>query len=88
MDDWQLLSQMLLAPSGAKFLKLWQGDVSDYPSYSEAELALCSLAAQFTNSAEQIDSLYRRSKLFRAKWDEKRGEHTYGEITLAKALGG
>jgi putative DNA primase/helicase len=88
LDDWQLLSQMLLAPSGAKFLKLWQGDVSDYPSYSEAELALCSLAAQFTNSAEQIDSLYRRSKLFRARWDGKRGEHTYGEITLAKALGG
>jgi putative DNA primase/helicase len=64
------------------------GDHSDYPSCSEADLAFCALAAQQTNSAEQIDALYRRSKLFREKWDEKRGEHTYGEITIAKALGG
>lgn len=86
LDNWQLLSQVLLAPSGAKFLKLWQGNTEDYPSFSEAELALCSFAAQFTSDPEQIDFLYRSSKLCRAKWDEKRGEQTYGEMTIAKAL--
>jgi hypothetical protein len=35
-----------------------------------------------------MDRLFRASALFRAKWDEKRGEKTYGQRTLGKVLAG
>lgn len=58
-----------------------------YPSQSEADLALCGrLAADFSGDARQIDATFRRSGLYRAKWDEKHGTQTYGEKTIAKAI--
>lgn len=88
VDDWQLFRKIVMGAHGEQFMKLWGGDSSDYQSPSEADLAFCALTAQQTNSGEQIDALYRRSKLFRHKCDEMRGDQTYGQITIAKALGG
>ena len=34
----------------------------------------------------QVDRLFRVSKLFRNEWDERHGEKTYGERTIAKAM--
>jgi hypothetical protein len=48
---------------------------------------MCSLLAFWTgNDKERIDRLFRRSKLYRKKWDEARGETTYGGVTIEKAL--
>ncbi len=67
--------------SGAKFAKLWAGDTTDYPSHSEADLALCSLLAFWTNrDAAQMDRLFRRSKLVRDKWNR------LGPDLIAKAI--
>ncbi len=64
-----------------------QGDYSDYPSQSEADLALCNeLAFWCGNNPEQIDRLFRQSKLYRQKWDQKHGGKTYGEMTILKAI--
>jgi putative DNA primase/helicase len=50
---------------------------------------LCSLLAFWTRgAAERIDRLFRRSGLFREKWDERHGAHTYGELTITKAIAG
>jgi hypothetical protein len=65
------------------FAGVWQ---SSYPSQSEADLALCSLAVQCGASAEACDALMRLSGLYRAKWDERHGSRTYGEMTIAKSL--
>ena len=46
----------------------------------------CSPLAFYTKDAAQIDRLFRRSGLMRAKWDEQHGEQTYGATTIAKAL--
>ncbi|MBK8753790.1 MAG: hypothetical protein IPL99_20025 [Candidatus Competibacteraceae bacterium] len=35
-----------------------------------------------------MDRLFRQSDLMRPKWDERRGEQTYGERTLAAAIEG
>ena len=35
-----------------------------------------------------MDRLFRRSGLMRPKWDERRGDRTYGARTLARALAG
>jgi hypothetical protein len=69
---------------------LFEGDVSEYADdSSRADLALCSkLAAYSGGDAAVLDSMFRQSKLFREKWDERRGADTYGNITLAKALEG
>jgi hypothetical protein len=35
---------------------------------------------------ERIDRLFRKSKLYRDKWEERRGDRIYGEQTIAKAI--
>ena len=54
-----------------------------FPSYS---LAFCGFLVRKTKDTGQIDRLFRKSKLFRSKWDEKRGNSTYGANTILKAL--
>jgi archaellum biogenesis ATPase FlaH len=80
----------LLADSGRreKFARLFTGDLSEYGSQSEADLALCSLAGKVMASAEQMDALMRLSGLYREKWDEMHGAQTYGQMTITKAREG
>lgn len=85
-DD-QLLARAHTARNGTKFAALWRGDWSAYPSPSEADQALCNILALWTRGdAARVDRLFRRSGLMRPKWDEPRGEQTYGQRTIAKAI--
>lgn len=72
------------ADSDNKFARLWAGDISDYPSRSEADLALCHFLAKSTRNPAQIDVLFRQSGLMREKWERK----DYRERTIKKALEG
>jgi hypothetical protein len=56
------------AKNAAKFEALMSGDTSGYPSRSEADQALISLLAFYTQDEEQLDRLYRESSLCRDKW--------------------
>jgi len=93
-DDASLLALARGATNGAKFRRLYDlGDSSGYPGSdgepdaSAADLALCSMLAFYVGpNTDALDRLFRRSKLMRDKWDEKRGELTYGERTIDKAL--
>jgi primase-polymerase (primpol)-like protein len=79
----------LLDPrNGPKLRALWSGDIAAYPSASEADLALCGLLGRAGVDAGGIDRLFRRSGLFRPKWDELRGRQTYGAMTIDEALNG
>ena len=71
------------ARNAAKFEALWQGDISGYASHSEADQALVSLLAFYTQDENQLDSLYRQSALCREKW-LKRSD--YRRSTIEKAL--
>ena len=65
-----------------KFNKLWVGDWSDYPSQSEADLALCAmLNAKTGNDFVETDKLFRESGLYRDKWERQ----DYRENCLSKA---
>jgi hypothetical protein len=68
LSDEQVLSLLSGARNSAKFETLWAGDVTGYPSHSEADQALISLLAFYTQDPGQLDSLYRRSGLCREKW--------------------
>lgn len=93
LSDDEIINKIWKSKIGNKFGNLWRGDIDllksqyHYASASEADLALCSILAFWTGkSPEWIDRLFRKSKLFRPKWDEYRGSQTYGEITIAKVI--
>jgi putative DNA primase/helicase len=74
------------ASNGAKFAALWAGDTSAHNGdASSADLALLSMLAFYTgNDPAQLDRLFRRSGLYREKWERP----DYRDRTIAKALDG
>jgi hypothetical protein len=88
IDDDSIAAAFESGAYGGRARQLWLGDLSAHGGdHSAADLALCNRLAGVTNgNATQIDRLFRRSGLMRPKWDEKRGERTYGERTIAVAL--
>ncbi len=85
LSDDSVIEIASTAINGDKFRKLWNGDISNYPSHSEAEMALCSILAFYCGGdTEQMDRLVRASKLFREKWNRD----DYREETLQKAVSG
>ena len=87
-DDATLIARAQAARNGQKFASLWRGDAGGYASRSEADLALCGILAFWTGGeTSRIDRLFRASGLMREKWDEPRGDATYGARTIARALG-
>lgn len=57
---------------------IWHGE---FKSQSEADFRLCCLIARYTDSPSIIDYIFRRTKLYRLKWDGK-----YGQMTIDSAL--
>ena len=84
----ELLEAMFNSRHGGEIRALFGGDTSAYANDdSRADLALCSYLAFWTNNdIALMDNLFRQSKLMRPKWDERRGNQTYGQMTLLKAL--
>lgn len=88
LSDDSVIEKAMNAANGAKFQKLWTGDITGYPSHSEADAGLVSMLAFYCNgNAEQVDRLYRQSALYRDKWDEQHGADTYGNMTIKRAVG-
>jgi hypothetical protein len=63
-----------------------RGDISAYGNNSSADQALCNDLAFWTGKdREQMDRIFRQSKLMRPKWDKMRGRQTYGQMTINRA---
>jgi NrS-1 polymerase HBD domain/AAA domain len=90
VDDQELLDRATKARNGREFAALWNGDYKDrFPSQSEADLALASHLAFYSGGDNAtVDRLFRSSGLMRDKWDTRRGDSTYGAMTVAKAISG
>ena len=87
LSDDELLQRAFRARNGQHFQQLWSGDTSAYGSHSEADFALCSNLAFWTQCrAEQMDRLFRQSGLMRPKWDAPRSGSTYGRITIQRSI--
>lgn len=76
---------------GDKFSALFNGDWrgQGYASQSEADMAFCmSLAFWTGKDFRQIDNIFRRSGLYREKWDKVHyaGGITYGDKTISEAI--
>ena len=64
----------------------WEGQ--GYGSHSEADMGLISLLCFWTQDTRLLDAIYKQSKLYRPKWDEKHRSDgaTYGEMTIETSL--
>lgn len=90
-EDGDLLDKARSAANGGVFTRLYDaGDTSAHDGDdSAADLALVSMLAFWAGpDADRIDRLFRGSGLMREKWDERRGQGTYGRQTIEKALEG
>jgi putative DNA primase/helicase len=89
LEDTELLDRAFAAKNGRDLERLHRGDTTGYPSRSEADLALVGGLAFWTGpDPVRLDRLFRGSGLMRQKWDSRRGETTYGQTTIQRALDG
>jgi hypothetical protein len=87
LTDQNIIERASRADDGGKFSRLYGGDTSGYGSVSEATAALLLKLAFWTGKdAEQMDRLFRASSLMRPKWDEPRGETTWGAREVESAI--
>lgn len=84
LTDGEVIERASNAENGDKFLRLWMGDTSGYPSHSEADQALCNMLAFWTGGdPDRIEQLFSQSGLVRDKWRER---PDYRERTIEKAI--
>ncbi len=80
--DEEIIAFVLADPEACR---LWGGDMSGYDADpSRADLALLNRLARYTCNPEQIDRVFRRSGLYRPKWERA----DYRERTIRLALSG
>jgi putative DNA primase/helicase len=86
-DDDELLRRMFKSKHGAEIRALWLGETGDDASRADWRLVR-NLAFWTAGDVERIDRLFRRSRLYRAKWDERHAcdGATYGEMTIRNVL--
>jgi len=83
MNDEEILKICRRAKNKDKFKKLFAGDISEYNNdASAADQAFCNILAFYTQKPEQIDRIFRQSKLMRDKWERE----DYREWTVTTAI--
>jgi primase-polymerase (primpol)-like protein len=84
MDDYALEEKIRKSRSGAKFDRLMAGDTSGHgEDDSAADMALCNLLAWWLQGdAARMDAWFRRSGLYREKWERE----DYRERTIAEGI--
>lgn len=88
-SDEEILKKCRKSRNADRFETLWRGDWSAYLNKGEqssADNALVGMLAYYSDDVNQIDRLFRQSGLMRPKWDEYRGDRTYGQITINSVL--
>ena len=88
LDDAALIEKIRRSKNGGTFAALWSGDIRQYRSHSEADIALCNILAFWTNKdAGRMDRLFRQSGLYREdKWNRRQSGSTYGTITILNSI--
>lgn len=85
MSDQQVLDMAASAANAEKFLRLAAGHwVGDYPSQSEADFALLSIFAFYTQDAAQVKRLFRMTEL--GKRDKATKDDRYLNLCLGRIL--
>ncbi|ASH35207.1 phage/plasmid primase, P4 family [Listeria monocytogenes] len=90
LSESEILEKAYNSKNGPYFKTLYEGNwEAYYASQSDADLAFANMLAFWTAADyDKMDVIFRDSGLMRDKWDQKRGQNTYGQITLGKAISG
>jgi hypothetical protein len=79
--------------NGTRFTRLWEhGDWSGFTSASNGDWHIIWRLLFYTGpDPERLDRLYRQSAMYHLpdrmeKWDDPRGDRTYGQLTIAHAI--
>lgn len=85
MTEAELITKAMDAENGHKFADLFRGNwESYYSSQSEADFGFCCMLAFWTQKdIDMMDSIFRKSELYREKWERE----DYRETTLKNAIG-
>lgn len=89
LSDDEIIEKALSSRNGDDFYRYYHdGDISkNHNDASSADMSFCNQLAFWCNGdIQQMDRIFRHSALMRDKWDEYRGEKTYGQITLEQAV--
>lgn len=89
LSDEEVISAIMQSSQSDTFYRYYHdGDISlNGSDHSKADMSFCNMLAWWCNKdTEQMDRIFRNSALMRDKWDEFRGDATYGEITLQNAI--
>jgi primase-polymerase (primpol)-like protein len=87
-DD-ELLEHLLNYSLADKFKEMYYNDAKEGEDRSVKDKDLCKLITFWTQDPEQVDRIFRKSKLFRPeKWDKRHFSNgdTYGQATIKYAL--
>lgn len=60
-EDQAIIDAIFSSAVGEKFSRLWSGDISGYPSGSEADQALANFICFFTDNKDQAERIFRGS---------------------------
>lgn len=83
LSDESVIGKAMVSKQSEKFKALWNGDIPQGKSPSEADQALCTILAFWCGGdTEQMDRLFRSSGLYRDKWERD----DYRNNTLEKAI--
>jgi primase-polymerase (primpol)-like protein len=83
LTDDQVCERILATPQADKFCALMRGDTSGYGNdHSRADQALVCILLYWAGDLDQVDRLFRKSKLMRPKWNTA----SYRRATLDKAV--
>lgn len=88
LSDAEIIEKARNCKTGGLFQLLYSGQWQGvYSSQSEADLAFCNMLAFWCQKdAQKMDNIFRSSGLMRKKWDEQRGQYTYGQKTIQQAI--
>jgi len=71
------------ALSTSKYKQIYNGNLSAFGNdHSAADFALTGYLARRGLNSSEVDQVFRSSRLYRPKWDERRGSSTYGGLTI------
>lgn len=80
LTDEQIYNMASTAANAEKFNMLWSGNISGYPSQSEADFALLSMLAFYSCDNEQVRRLFRYSAL--GKREKAQKNDRYIDLSL------
>ena len=81
-DDNQIVDMAINAVNSEKFNALCSGDMTGYPSQSEADFALLAIIAFYTQSNEQVRRIFRMTAL--GKREKAVRNNTYLDFAIGK----